>query len=515
MDGSSQGQLPSAGGAYALLTEDVLVTGPGRGPKELSATDVKTKDTIATFGGLRMLVSDGTAYMQSENELTAFARRQYLELSRKRNDLRKRHNKLGEQLKKLDKDSLDAKQLQKNLRELKVEVAKLSERLENCYLWTAQCEYPYSMIMAGDVLFVGGENKIAALSTENGSTIWSAPVEGKAHALCVINGSLYVSTSKGQIHCFGSNVDGKVITAKTDINPYPQGELTELYAEAAKYIVEQTAINKGYCLVLDSGKGQLAYELARLTDLKIIGIEQDPDKISVARKALDKAGLYGRVVIHQGSPVKLSYTEYFANLIVSDRALRTGKLPASAEEVFRLLRPYGGVVALGQPTGKRNKDDLKKWGQASIPGWKVQKGDKIVWGLGRRGKLKGAGEWTHTYAEPGNTACSKDELIKGNTTIQWFGRPGPRHMIDRHHRNVPPLFKDGRLFIPGDDIVFAVDAYNGTIQWQVEIPDSRRLGVFLDCGSMAVDEKLLYLVAEDKCAPPHTHYASTHKGPTA
>jgi outer membrane protein assembly factor BamB len=355
------------------------------------------------------------------------------------------------------------------------------------------------MIMAGDVLFVGGENKIAALSTENGSTIWSAPVEGKAHALCVINGSLYVSTSKGQIHCFGSNVDGKVITAKTDINPYPQGELTELYAEAAKYIVEQTAINKGYCLVLDSGKGQLAYELARLTDLKIIGIEQDPDKISVARKALDKAGLYGRVVIHQGSPVKLSYTEYFANLIVSDRALRTGKLPASAEEVFRLLRPYGGVVALGQPTGKRNKDDLKKWGQASIPGWKVQKGDKIVWGLGRRGKLKGAGEWTHTYAEPGNTACSKDELIKGNTTIQWFGRPGPRHMIDRHHRNVPPLFKDGRLFVPGDGIVFAVDAYNGTIQWQVEIPNSRRLGVFLDCGSMAVDEKLLYLVAEDKC----------------
>jgi outer membrane protein assembly factor BamB len=310
-----------------------------------------------------------------------------------------------------------------------------------------------------------------------------------------------VSTSNGQIHCFRSNIqgDGKVITAKTDTNPYPPDELTELYAEAARHIVQQTDISKGYCLVLDSGKGRLVYELAKLTDLKIIGVEQDINNVEIARNALDKAGLYGRVVVHQGSSVKLPYTGYFANLIVSDKSLRTGKLPASAEEVFRLLRPYGGMVALGQQTAKQDRDNLKRWGQASIPRWKVHKGDKIVWGSGQRGKLKGAGEWTHTYAEPGNTACSKDELIKGSTTIQWFGQPGPRHMIDRHHRTVPPLFKDGRLFVPGDDIVFAVDAYNGTIQWQVEIPSSRRPGVPLDCSNMAVDEQLLYVVAERKC----------------
>jgi outer membrane protein assembly factor BamB len=72
-------------------------------------------------------------------------------------------------------------------------------------------------------------------------------------------------------------------------------------------------------------------------------------------------------------------------------------------------------------------------------------------------------------------------------------------MIDRHHRNVPPLFKDGRLFVPGDCIVFAVDAYNGTILWEAEIPNSRRLGVFLDSGSMAVDKQFLYVAAQDKC----------------
>lgn len=499
-DGTFQGQLPSAGGAYALLTNDVLVTGPGRGLKELNANDVRTKDSIATFGGLRMLVNGTTAYMQSEKKLSAFNRGRYLELSRKINNLRQQYAKIEKQLKRLDKNTLQAKQLQENLRNIRAERAELSKRLKDCYLWTVQCEYPCSIIMAGNLLFAGGENKVAAISTSNGREIWSTAVTGTAHGLTVMNGGLYVSTDKGQIHCFRSDVKGKskVITARIDVNPYPRDELTKLYAAAAKDIVRQTGISKGYCLVLDSGNGRLAYELARRTDLKIIGVEKDANKVAAARKALDKAGLYGRVVIHQRSFAELPYTKYFANLIVSDGTLRTGKLPPSAEKIFRLLRPYGGAVILGQPAGRQNKANLKKWGQ-SIPDWKVEKGRRILWGLARRAKLKGAGEWTHTYAEPGNTACSRDELIKGKMALQWFGRPGPTNMIDRHHRNVPPLFKDGRLFVPGDCIVFAVDAYNGTILWDVKIPNSRRLGVFLDSSNMAVDDDYLYVAAQDKC----------------
>jgi len=517
MDGSYQGELTGAGGAYALLTEDLLVTGPGRGPKELSASDVKTKDTIATFGGLRMLVSDGIAYMQSENELTAFARRQYLELSRKRIDLRKRHDELEELLKKLTQNSLNAKplqknllelkRLQKNLRELKMELAELSERIENCYLWKAQCEYPYSMIMVGDVLFVGGENKVAVLSTENGSVIWSAPVGGTAYGLSIINGGLYVSTDKGQIHCFRNGVKGKskVITAGIDTDPYLRDDLTELYAEAARHIVEQTAINKGYCLVLDSGKGRLAYELARLTDLKIIGVEKDINKVNAARKALDKAGLYGRVVIHHGSLSDMGYTSFFANLIVSDEALVSGRLPTAETELYRLLRPSGGTICIGQPekvpqsADKRRGSQLLQWlKRMSVEGDHIRKGQGL-WAMMVRGKLAGSGEWTHQYADPGNTACSNDTLVRGRMDLQWFGRPGPRQMIDRHHRNVAPLYKNGRLFVPGDNIVFAVDAYNGTILWDVKIPNSRRLGVFLDNSNLIVDDECLYVAAEDKC----------------
>ena len=83
--------------------------------------------------------------------------------------------------------------------------------------------------------------------------------------------------------------------------------------------------------------------------------------------------------------------------------------------------------------------------------------------------------------------------------VQWFGRPGPRRMVDRHFRNMPPLYEDGRLFVPGNEVVYAVDAYNGTVLWQRETPGSRRLGVFLGTTGMVVDNQFLYMAAGRKC----------------
>jgi len=500
-DGNLLGQLPSAGGTFALLAENVLVTGPGRGSKELSAAEVDTQYKIATFDGLRMLVNGQTAYMLSEKKLSAFNRGRYLELSRERNNLTERYKKLKEQLKKVDKNTAEAEQLDKELHNITIQISELSKKMKDCYLWTVECEYPHSMIMAGDVLFLGGENKIAAFKADNGETIWAAPVDGMAFGLSVANGGLYVSTDKGQIHCFRSGVKNgtTVITAKTQANPYPNDYLTKLYAEAAELIAERTGVTKGYCLVLDCGWGRLAYELARRTDLKIVGVEKDSSRVTAARNAIDKAGLYGRIAVHHKDSATLPYTKYFANLIISDQSIRTGKLPSSADKVLRMLRPYGGIIALVRPGNKFNRKELKKWERPFLEDWKLHNTGKIVLAWTKRKELEGAGEWTHIYAEPGNSACSGDKLVKGDMAVQWFGRPGPRYMIDRHHRNVPPLVKDGRLFAPGDNVVFAVDAYNGTIEWKIEVPNSRRLGAFLDCGSMAVDDRVLYVAAEDKC----------------
>ena len=115
------------------------------------------------------------------------------------------------------------------------------------------------------------------------------------------------------------------------------------------------------------------------------------------------------------------------------------------------------------------------------------------------GALAGAGEWTHTFADLGNSACSRDEHAKGPFRVQWFGLPGPRRMVDRHFRNVPPLFKSGRLFAPGNEIVYVLDGYNGAPLWTVEVPGSRRMGIFLGATNLIVDDAYLHVGAEDRC----------------
>ena len=89
-----------------------------------------------------------------------------------------------------------------------------------------------------------------------------------------------------------------------------------MYEAAAEAIIMETGIKKGYCLVLGAEVGRLARELALRTDLKIIGVEPDPEKVKAARAAIEAAGLYGeRVTIEQADISNLPFSNYFANLV--------------------------------------------------------------------------------------------------------------------------------------------------------------------------------------------------------
>ncbi len=498
--GTMEGQLPSAGGAYALLTEDVLVTGPGRGPKMLQGDDIETKDGIATFSGLRMAVQGAVAYMQSERQLSAFDRGRYLELSRQRTKLDRTRSETKKSLEKMPEGRPEAEQAKRQIKDLTAQISQLDAQVKACYLWTVECIYPFAMVMAGETLFLGGDNMVAAVDSAKGDVVWTGRVQGRAYGLCVANGALYVSTDAGKVHCFRHGTgDGepRMIAEAVSTGGYPQDGLTKRYEAAADYILQQIPQAKGYCLVLDCGEGRLACELARRSKLRIVGVVPDVDAADKARKLLDRAGFAGRVTVHPSADGRLPFTSYFANAVVSDGTLRGGQYPDNPREIMRVLRPHGGVLLLGAPAD--SGEQMQRWGQAFSPQWKTVDQDGVTWGRLERGGLDGSGEWTHQYSEPGNSACSGDKLVEGPLTIQWFGEPGPRDMLDRHHRTIAPLCKDGRLFVPGDCMVFGVDAYNGTILWRTDVPDSRRLGTFLDCGSMAVDDRMLYVAAEDGC----------------
>ncbi|TKJ37537.1 MAG: hypothetical protein CEE38_08565 [Planctomycetes bacterium B3_Pla] len=508
--GTLQGEFGSAGGAYALLTEDTLVTGPGRGPKQLNAANVTTKETIATFGGLRMVVKGHMVYMQSEKKLTALDRRKYLALSKQRITLNRRQKQISEQLKKLAKNSPPANKFEDDLRNIQLSLEQNKESLEQCFIWKHACDHTYSLIMAGNTLFVGGKDEVVALSAADGRESWSASVSGAAYGLSVANGRLFVSTDEGTIHCFTNRSitsSGKPELAHlgTGIDPYSQDDLTDIYSLAARQIVEEANIRQGYCLVLGCEEGRLAYEIAKRTKLQVIAVEQDAQKVITARKKLHRTGYYGsRITVHHGKLDELPYPPYFANLIVSERTLISGELPSSAAEMFRVLRPCGGTAIIGQfkEAGKKRsklkQSDLEHWlNDATIPGWRTNRHNGL-WAVIRREPLPGSGEWTQLYADAAHTACSSDQL-RGPMALQWFGKPGPHSMIDRHHRPMSSLVKDGRIFVPTVEGIIAVDAYNGTELWKLGVPNSRRIGALKDSGHMLATDEYVYIAVEDQC----------------
>ncbi|NIA16146.1 MAG: PQQ-binding-like beta-propeller repeat protein, partial [Nitrospiraceae bacterium] len=60
---------------------------------------------------------------------------------------------------------------------------------------------PYDLILAGDVLFAGGNDEVVGYAVSSGKQLCSRSVPGRALGLAVAGGALYVSTDTGQILC--------------------------------------------------------------------------------------------------------------------------------------------------------------------------------------------------------------------------------------------------------------------------------------------------------------------------
>ena len=152
-DGSYVDMLPVMG-CHVLLTPDAVFEGLTWHQNRTGYSDVQemnkdTGDVIASYrDGKFVLVSGGTAYLAKSSELFA-----------------------------LDRATKET-------------------------LWEVACGSTYSLIKAGDQLFLGNLNKVAAYSASNGMLLWSKNVDGRVQDLAVANGRLYVSTDSGRIYAF-------------------------------------------------------------------------------------------------------------------------------------------------------------------------------------------------------------------------------------------------------------------------------------------------------------------------
>ncbi|MCP4092635.1 MAG: PQQ-binding-like beta-propeller repeat protein [Planctomycetes bacterium] len=216
---------------------------------------------------------------------------------------------------------------------------------------------------------------------------------------------------------------------------------------------------------LDFAKGLIAQ-----SGLRLLLVSTTPERTASLRADLLLDQGYGtRISI---LPVD-SFDSYplpscFANLVVADPTQSPLGNKAMAE-ARRIVKPDGGVFAM---FGAKE----------------------------HRAALAGASGWTHMYGRADNSAFN-GESLSGTRTIddlevQWLGRPGARYQTDRQNRRPAPLAEAGMLYLQGKGRVIAMDAFNGQVCWDLEMPNFARFNIPHDCSNWCADSDSLFLATQ-------------------
>ena len=486
------------GGTKAVLADGQIYA---QGSQHFLAMEQKSGNVgHGWIDGHHLAVDPQRAYMVNGAELKGVHRADYAKASGERLKLKAKLKALSAQ-----RTSLKAEDYKAKLDELNDQYEALQKI---GVLWTQPHRGDAVMMVAGNWVLVGGENEVAAFNTNTGEQVWKHTVVGMASGLAAAGGQLLVSTDQGKLYAFATSADTTAARhPAARPNPFTADPLAKQYEAAAQEIIDHTGVKSGFCLVLGSEQGGLAAALAAKSKLNILGLEPDAAKVEASRKALSQAGLYGhRVIIAQGDLNSSPYSNYFANLIVSDTLLLTGKLPAgSAENIARHIKPCGGIVCLGGPEntagGKLSTAEVEKL----LASLELDEQGKVAvkdrWGTLTRGQMPGAGSWSHQYGDAGNTNLSQDQMLRGGLRVLWYGDPGPTNVINRHEAAAAPLSTNGRMFVQGTEKIYCYDAYNGQFLWEYANPGAIRTGVFYNAetSNLAATDDYLFVAVNDTC----------------
>ncbi len=336
--------------------------------------------------------------------------------------------------------------------------------------WECNADSSAALIKAGARLYAAGEHSVRAIDLADTPRVsWETDIDGKVCRLIAADDRLFVVTLEGSILAFGADRESAPETHSATV---AVPAVSEEAAALAESMASKAPLKKGYCLVLGLEDGELATAIAAGTDLNVIAVDPDADKVAALRRQLDAAGLYGkRISAYAGDPESPKLPPYLAVLTTSER---TG---LSAADVFDSMRPYGGIAYL--PVS--GSEDLTQLAgkTADLPGAAVTgAGNYAV--VRRAGALPGSADWTHLNADVANTTKSNDKLVKLPLGVLWFGGNSHHDVLPRHAHGPSELVVGGRLFIEGINMLSARDVYTGQVLWRREFDDLGTFGVYYD-----------------------------------
>ena len=322
-------------------------------------------------------------------------------------------------------------------------------------------------IKAGSKLYVGGPGVVEAIDTagQQPKVVWRAEIAGTPQRMLAAHEKLFIVTAEGSILAFAAPQSGNA-TTHTVSNAAPSA--TDLWTEKAKAVLEATGVRDGYALVLGIESGRLVEELARQSDLHVIAVDADTDKVATVRERLCDMGLCGtRASVLVGEPVTYPFSPYVASLVVTETPddLDQAEEQALAKAVFHTLRPYGGVACAWGALADRSRIEEIVQDEA-FPGASVREvGDFVL--LTRSGALPGAADWSHAEADAASTGASQDEFIRSPMAILWFDAAQRWH---KYPGQVQVRVAGGRLVLFEEGVLRASDVYTGRKLWEVEVP---------------------------------------------
>lgn len=262
----------------------------------------------------------------------------------------------------------------------------------------------------------------------------------------------------------------------------PPGKLAEL-------LQSEGVAQRGLCLLLGDYRAEELQDCCNASECRFVLAVTDTATRDQLRIELRNRELYGnQITVHKVEDLtNLPFAGTCANVVIA-KSINKDLLT----EVERMLRPDGGVAFLVD-AGFEPPD--------SFTGIPISEFEETY--RKNRKQLSNSGDWSHLYGRPDNSAFAGENLGDVHSSdqlrVQWVGRPGPRYQADRSGRKPSPLATAGRLFLQGLNRIVAVDSYNGTVLWSVEIPGLERFNMPRDCSNWCADRDFLYVVVKQEC----------------
>ena len=260
---------------------------------------------------------------------------------------------------------------------------------------------------------------------------------------------------------FGTGKDGRLfcagpIQAAKPIHHLRQIDSASTDHATAKEVLAVTGKTEGYCLVTGLEDGSVVEGLLRNSQLHVVAVDADEAKVNRIRCELDARGCFDE---HRLSMLSLELADdvlppYFADLVLTEGLAEPSAL------AMQSLRPNFHT------SGSKPARD-----QDFNGGLRALKNNDTMVSVAEP-PMTAAGHWSHEYANAAMTNSTNDTLVKAPLGILWYGGPGgDRKYYLSGNRPTGALVVEGRMFLHGNGVIAAIDAYNGRLLWEAEIPE--------------------------------------------